>query len=47
VATLLSPLHIHGRDSTLPEAVDTGVGDQEVIRLLDPHGLVINQHLNR
>jgi hypothetical protein len=47
VAVWLSPLPIHGRDSTVPEVVDTGVGDQEVIPLLDPHGLVIDPHLNR
>src|SRR5215218_1669681 len=47
VAVLLSPLHIHGRASTGPEVVDTGGGDQEVIPRLDPHGLVIDQHLNR
>ena len=35
MAILLSPLHIHGRDSTLPEAVDAGVGDQGANCLLD------------
>jgi len=47
VAVLLPPLHRHGRDSTWPEIVDTGRGDEEVIPLLDPHGLVIDPHLNR
>ena len=47
VAVLLPPLHRHGRDSTWPEIVDTGRGDEEVIPLLDPHSLVIDPHLNR
>jgi hypothetical protein len=46
-AVLLPPLHPHGRDSTWPEIVDTGGRDQEVIPLLDPHGLVIDPHLNQ
>jgi hypothetical protein len=46
VAVLLSPLRIHGCDPTLPGFIDAGVRDQEVISVLDPHGLVIDQYLH-
>jgi hypothetical protein len=46
VAIWLPPLHPHGHDSTWPEIVEIERRGQEVIPLLDPHGLVIDQHLN-
>ena len=43
---LLSALLIHGGDPALPGVIDAGIGHQQVLRLLDPHRLIIDQHLD-
>jgi hypothetical protein len=43
----LTPLRVHGRDPSLPGVVGTRIGHQQVIRLLNPHHVVIAQDLHR
>lgn len=43
---LLAAGPIHGGDPALPRIIDTGIGHQQVLVLLDPHSLVIQQYLH-
>ena len=46
LTVVLSAHCIHGRDPALPGVIDTGIGHQEVLRLLDAHHIIIDQHLD-
>ena len=45
ITVLLSAGSIHSREPTLPGVIDTGIGHQQMLRLLDAQDLVIQQHL--
>ena len=45
-AVWLPPVLGHGGDPALRRAVDTGIGHQEVLRVLDPHCLSVDQDRN-
>ena len=47
MAVLLSACPIHRGDPMLLCVVDTGIRHEQVLGLLDPHGFVIDQHLDR
>ena len=44
---LLSTLGVNAGDPPLPGIVDTGVGYQQAIGLLDPHGVIIDEHVHQ
>jgi hypothetical protein len=44
---LLAAGPIHGGESTLPGVIDTGIGHQQMLRLLDAQCLIIDQHVHR
>jgi hypothetical protein len=37
---------IYGGDSSLPDVVATGIRGEQTLGLLDPHGVILDQHLN-
>jgi hypothetical protein len=42
-AVLLPPLLGHRSDPTPPRVIDTGIGHQQVLSVLDPQGLIVDQ----
>jgi hypothetical protein len=46
LAILLSALGIDGRDPPLGRVLDTRIRGRQVLGLLDPHGLVIDEDLD-
>ena len=46
VAVLLTANPIHGGDPALPGVIDTGIGHQQGLRLLDAHSIIIHQHVH-
>jgi hypothetical protein len=47
VVVLLAAGPIHSGEPALPGVIDTGRGHQQLLRLLDAQGLVIDQHVHR
>jgi hypothetical protein len=43
---VLSAHFIHDSDPVLPGVIDTGMGYQEMLRLLDSQHVIIDQHLD-